>query len=176
MTREFELEVSEGFFEIMKAKRSASLGEVVMVIHRPGGKVLLMTKPFYPPGIYRLPSGQIMPGESPEEAFVRELEEETGISDTRFRRLDELRFAFRCVDSHLDYPSHLFTTEETARKPEPKDAEETITGFIEIPVCDLKNIAESLANLSEPWHDWGQFRSLPHRIAYEHLCLEKPDT
>ncbi|MCL6628307.1 MAG: NUDIX hydrolase [Armatimonadetes bacterium] len=171
--REFELEVGSDFLEIMKAKRSKSPGEVVMVIRRPGGKVLLMTKPFYPPGIYRLPSGQIMGDESPDQAFVRELEEETGILGVPCKRLDDLRFVFKYADNRLDYFSYVYVTDETVRKPEPKDTEEAITGFIEISVCDLTNIAESLTNLSGPWHDWGRFRAIPHRIAFEHLCLGK---
>lgn len=171
--REFELEVGRDFLEIMKAKRSKSPGEVVMVIRRPGEKVLLMTKPFYPPGIYRLPSGQITGDESPDQAFVRELEEETGILGVPFQRLDELRFVFKHADNRLDYFSYVYVTDETVRKPEPRDAEETITGFTEIPVCDLINIADSLANLPGSWHDWGQFRAIPHRIACERLCLEK---
>jgi 8-oxo-dGTP pyrophosphatase MutT (NUDIX family) len=157
----------------MKSKCNTSTGEVVMVIRRPQNKVLLTTKSFYPPGIYRLPSGQISGCESPDAAFQRELTEETGIRGVGYHHVETVSFTFYCNRECLDYTSYLFVTDPTERPPKPIDAEEAIAGFREIPSCDLNKIAKLLANLKEPWHDWGRFRAVPHEIAYEFLCLKK---
>ena len=65
-----ELEVGEEFLRNVREKerRMGIADEVVMVVPRPGGKVLLHTKSFYPPGTYRLPTGRLRLGESPEAA------------------------------------------------------------------------------------------------------------
>src|SRR5689334_2752741 len=54
-------------------------GEVCMVIRRKNGRILTMTKTFYPKGTYRLPTGGINHGESIFNALLRETQEETGL-------------------------------------------------------------------------------------------------
>lgn|SRR5690554_4130353 len=60
----------------------------VGVLLRPDGKVLLGQRPFEKawPGWWELPGGKIEPGESVEQALVRELQEELGITATQFTR------------------------------------------------------------------------------------------
>src|SRR5689334_16086473 len=62
------------------------LAEVCMVVRRPGGRLLVCTKTFYPPGVYRLLTGGIDPGESVLAALHREVAEETGLQ-VAIRRL-----------------------------------------------------------------------------------------
>ena len=45
-------------------KKANRRGEVVLAIQRPDGKILLHTKRFYPPELFRLPSGGVHPDES----------------------------------------------------------------------------------------------------------------
>lgn len=53
---------------------------VLIVLKDVDGKFLLASKPyFYPPGIYRLAGGGVEEGETPEQAVVREFQEELGI-------------------------------------------------------------------------------------------------
>src|SRR5712692_6307995 len=54
-------------------------GEVCIVVRRPNGYLLTMTKVFYPRGMYRLPTGGINHGESILAALLRETTEETGL-------------------------------------------------------------------------------------------------
>jgi mutator protein MutT len=62
-------------------KRTRSVGVVV----RKNSRILLVRhteQAKQPTGVYGLPAGRITPGETPEEAAVRELREETGLSTT----------------------------------------------------------------------------------------------
>jgi ADP-ribose pyrophosphatase YjhB (NUDIX family) len=166
----YELTVGKDFFDEMARKRRASPGEVIMVIRRPGGKVLVNTKSFYPAGVYRLPSGQINRGEDPEATLMREAFEETGLRVRIERHLGVIRYTLRCAEETLNYISHVFLTEETAGEPAPMDASEAISGFREIEPSELRSITEALRNLPESWSDWGRFRALAHESVYRKLC------
>jgi 8-oxo-dGTP pyrophosphatase MutT (NUDIX family) len=52
---------------------------------RPGGR---------PEGHWALPKGLIGPGESPEEAALREVGEETGLDATPLRKLGDVRYVY----------------------------------------------------------------------------------
>ncbi|MHA6688932.1 (deoxy)nucleoside triphosphate pyrophosphohydrolase [Devosia sp. A449] len=68
----------------------------VLIAQRPEGKNLA--------GLWEFPGGKIEPGESPEEALIRELEEELGIS-TKTACLAPLTFASHSYDNvHLLMP------------------------------------------------------------------------
>ena len=54
--------------------------EVVLILPRPGGRLVLITKPDYPGGVYRLPTGGIDPGEFVLAAASREALEESGLA------------------------------------------------------------------------------------------------
>ena len=145
-------------------------GEVVMVFLRPGAKVLLNTKDFYPEGAYRLPSGGIHKGESPEETLVREAREETGLSAGIERKIAEIHWTFEHGDARGEFTSHIFLIAETREKPVVQDPDERITAFMEVGICELGEIADQLRNLTGRWHDWGVFRAYPHEVAFRELC------
>ena len=52
---------------------------------RPGGR---------PKGLWALPKGLIGPGESPEEAALREVGEETGLEATPLQKLGDVRYVY----------------------------------------------------------------------------------
>src|SRR5207245_11794765 len=60
--------------------------EVRMVFRRPGGDVLTFRKAFYAPGVYRLPTGGMLPGEGILVALTRAATEETGLAGEPDRR------------------------------------------------------------------------------------------
>src|SRR5690606_6509524 len=80
------LHADERFFGERKRACARKQGEVALLILRPGGKLLLHTKRFYPPGIFRIPTGSIELGERVWDALWREMREETGL------KADLLRF------------------------------------------------------------------------------------
>lgn len=60
---------------------------VVGAVVQHDGKVLLLQRPEHDfmGGIWELPSGKVEPGESLDQALIREVEEETGLSVTALR-------------------------------------------------------------------------------------------
>ena len=68
----------------------------VLIAQRPAGKQLA--------GLWEFPGGKLEPGETPEEALIRELEEELGVS-TKTACLAPLTFASHSYESfHLLMP------------------------------------------------------------------------
>jgi NAD+ diphosphatase len=55
------------------------LSPAMIVCVERGNEILLARSPHFPPGIFSVPAGFVEPGESAEEAVVREVHEETGI-------------------------------------------------------------------------------------------------
>ena len=85
----------------------------VLLSQRPPGKALA--------GLWEFPGGKIEPGETPEEAVVRELAEELGI-ETKVACLAPLTFASHSYEGfHLLMP--LFVCRRFWGTPEPKEGQ-----------------------------------------------------
>ena len=151
-------------------------GEVCMIIRRPNGRLLTMTKTSYPPNTYRLPTGGINHVESVFDALLRETQEETGLQVNVERFL--VAAAYRIPGQ--DYPSFYtfaFLLQEVGGTLGVIDEHEQIEDFREIPPEALPIIAEDLEhmnpnysrNVDGYWKDWGQFRAIIHRLAWEAL-------
>jgi 8-oxo-dGTP pyrophosphatase MutT (NUDIX family) len=131
--------------------------EVVLVI--PGEKgIFLLSKDYYPPGTYRLPTGKIEPGEGIEETVIREGLEETGFYPHISKFLGILTLGFSIPPSRSI--SYFFLLLPLPGHPRPADRNERISDFIEIPLEDLPKVAEKLRALEGPWHEWGLFRAM----------------
>jgi NAD+ diphosphatase len=61
------------------------LSPAAIVLVRRGDRILLAHSPGFPPGLYSVLAGFVEPGESIEEAVVREVREEVGIEVTNVR-------------------------------------------------------------------------------------------
>ena len=144
--------------------------EVVLVLPRPGNRVLLITKPFYPEGTFRMPSGGVKPGESPEEAFTREAMEETGLEVRPERKLAVVTFRFTAGSESIIITSHVFLGPLTSDPPHAIDEAEDISSYREAEVSDIPGIARHLASIEGKWRDWGRFRAPAHEVAADYLC------
>ena len=154
--------VSQSFGEwVMQLTRRR--GEIVLVVPRAPGHVLLHTKPHYPENVYRLPTGGIHQGEAADDAARREGYEELGFCPTTLRLLGVLENAFSVQGKNLVYPSFVFETEPFTAAPHPTDPDEPISGFMDADVVELQATAHYLASLPGQWGEWGRFRSAAHR-------------
>jgi len=92
------------------------------VFGEPG--VIVIAKPWYTRGLYRLPSGGLVPGESLEDGAARECWEETG---TKMSLLHyHLRIDVDFVGEHVTVPwtSHVFSARYVSGDVRPHDTDE----------------------------------------------------
>lgn len=141
---------------------SPRTAEVVLVIPRLKGKVLVHTKHFYPSGVWRLPTGGLKRGERIEHAILREAAEETG------NALQPKSFLYRISyvweGASKEFSSFGFLMTEGDRPIESRDPREQITAFRDVDRQEMLRIVDRLENLGGSWRRWGLFRAAAHRI------------
>lgn len=147
----------------------ACRGEVIMVIVRPNGNVLLHTKDFYPPETYRLLSGRVLWQENVEETLHREVQEETSLDVKVERFLGLIEYQFRCEANYLAFVSYIFQLQELGGELRCLDTGERISDFREAPITELPTVAAQLEHLQREWQDWGHFRAVAHHLVGEML-------
>ncbi len=164
------LTVSAPFFDdfVRSLRRRARRGEVVLLLRRPDGHLLLHTKSFYPEDVFRLPSGGILPGESVADAARREIREETGLNLQNVRPLGLLSVTFR-QGWHRRFFHSWLVLADVEGDPRPEDAGERISGFRWVPPEALAEVAGRLRALPRGWPDWGRHRALAHEAALRWL-------
>ncbi|MGH2500695.1 MAG: NUDIX hydrolase [Candidatus Limnocylindria bacterium] len=156
-------------------RRAGRLGEVCMVVRRPGGRLLLSIKTFYPRGAYRLPTGGIGRGEAVLGALLRETREETGL-DVAVRRF-LARISYRRRDAPAPtFHTFAFLLDELGGTLGALDARERIEAYREIDPSELPAVADRLAavrgdsgEIGGSWADWGEFRAVVHRVVHRAL-------
>ena len=76
--RDFQYEVTEREFKRIRSSQKRDRNHDVTLYVGHDDRLIVIAKHFYPPGLYRAPSGGIMPGESFHEGISREVDEELG--------------------------------------------------------------------------------------------------
>jgi 8-oxo-dGTP pyrophosphatase MutT (NUDIX family) len=150
-------------------------GEILLVLARPTGEVLMHTKRFYPPGVYRLPTGGIDWHEAVPDAWRRELWEETQLTSADERLLGVIGYEFvgRRANGEPDavpFVSFVFQQANITGDPHPLDESEEITDFRWIPRAELTVVAnelDALDRINADTADWGRFRAVAHRFVHD---------
>ena len=140
----------------------ACRGEVIMVIVRPSGNVLLHTKDFYPTGVYRLLTGRVLWPDDVEQTLHREVREETSLEVNVERLLGLIDYEFQWNGRALPFVSYVFELHETGGELCCIDKDEGITEFREAAINELSQVARQLEQLEPRWQDWGNFRAVAH--------------
>ena len=172
--RAYRYAVSEDTYRYWQLVRRKRVAEVVLALRRPVGRYLVHTKGFYPPGVYRLLSGGIKPGEELLAAVQRETAEETSLEVRieHFLAIQHHCFAWRGQSE--PFTSYLFALVEVGGALRVGDEGEQITAFRDVDLHDLLALAENLEALPPDWNDWGRFRATAHRLVVETLRAASP--
>jgi len=174
LERSFTLEVRPETLRYWRMRRKRA--EVVILLRRLNGRYLVHTKGFYPPGVYRLISGALKPGEDLLAGLEREIHEETGLAVRVERFLAILRYRFCYREESLPFISYLFAVAELGGTLALNDPGEAISGYREVDLAELGALAAQLEALPPEWSDWGRFRAIAHRVILEILSPNHDDS
>ncbi len=162
------IEVDEEYFDYM-ANRKGSRSEVVMILPRPAGTVLTLTKIFYPDGLYNLPSGRMEVGETYQEAFAREITEETGLNATYRSVVGRIDHTLTCAKGQMNFTSYLILGTESSKTPRSSDITEQIAGYRDAGIDDLRDSAKQMKSLGGRWLGFGRFRAVAIEFVADYL-------
>jgi 8-oxo-dGTP diphosphatase len=98
--------------------------DVTFAIRDDDGRVVVIRKPQFPPGAWRIPSGGILPGEPLEAGTAREALEETGLEIRITGYPLVARSAFVHAARTYDWVTHVVTAAVTGGRLEPRDLAE----------------------------------------------------
>lgn len=108
---EYRIPVGLKEFDRIKASQKDDRAHDVTLYIIKDGRIAVIAKHFYPPGMYRAPSGGIAPGESFVEGAKREAREETGceIELEKFLLISKVAFELVPRDGRaIDWISYVF--------------------------------------------------------------------
>lgn len=108
---------------VRKSMKGGRAHDITLYIKKDDGFIFI-AKPFYPPGLYRAPSGGVRPGESFVDGAVREAMEETGVSIELEKYILRINVRFQSPDNSLNWVSHIFTARHTGGEIDPVDRTE----------------------------------------------------
>jgi ADP-ribose pyrophosphatase YjhB (NUDIX family) len=98
--------------------------DVTFFVFDPKGRLALIRKPSYGPGIWRPPGGGVRPDEAFEAGVGREAMEELGIEIELERFLVSSEARFRCAGGVLDWRTLVFSARTQADELDPLDPRE----------------------------------------------------
>jgi exopolyphosphatase / guanosine-5'-triphosphate,3'-diphosphate pyrophosphatase len=144
------------------------LGEVLFALRRSDGSIWLQRKIDYPSGIYRIPGGGVDIGEDVQDAFWREMKEETSASNVRAVPLANLTYSG--PDGRvLPFESRLYLVEMGDAIPEPQDTDEGIEDYTPVEPENLHMWISRLEDLTGTMTAWGIFRAAAVRTLMQRL-------
>jgi len=98
--------------------------DVTLFILDPAGRLALIRKPHFAPGVWRTPGGGIKPGEDFTAGAEREGYEETGLRVVLDRYLVDARADLLFPGGDVAWRTHVFSARTTDAVLEPQDGEE----------------------------------------------------
>jgi 8-oxo-dGTP pyrophosphatase MutT (NUDIX family) len=121
-TVRFEMDARE-FDGLKNSQKNGRSHDVTMFI-RKDGKFIVIAKHFYPPGLYRAPSGGINPSEDFISGLKREAREETGCEIDPKSYIMRVNVDFFCNSETVNWVSHVFVADYLSGELAPRDTKE----------------------------------------------------
>ena len=144
-------------FECNLVKRTESKGrlhDITCFIRQDDGDFVVIQKPQYArTGIYRAPSGGATPGEPLEDAAIREMYEETGLTVRLTHFVLDLRLDVICKDRTIPWRSLVFLAKPVGGEINPVDTRE----IFDATVMSREQLVGEVAQLMED-SGWGGFK------------------
>ncbi len=109
---------------VVRASMKEGRAHDITLYIKKGDGYIFIAKPFYPPGLYRAPSGGVRRGEDFESGAKREALEETGVDIELEKYILRINVRFQSPEESLDWTSHIFTARYTGGEIEPLDRRE----------------------------------------------------
>jgi ADP-ribose pyrophosphatase YjhB (NUDIX family) len=97
--------------------------DITFFIARDDGYIFI-AKPFYPPGLFRAPSGGVHPGEDFETGAKREAREETGVEIELEKYILRIAVRFQAPNDYFDWTTYIFTARYLSGNIDPQDKHE----------------------------------------------------
>ncbi len=143
-------------FECELVKRTEAKGrlhDITCFIRQDDGEFVVIQKPQYArTGIYRAPSGGANPEEPIEDAAIREMYEETGLTIRLTRFVLDMRLEVVCKDRSIPWRSLVFLAEPLSGEIYPVDTRE----IFDATVMSREQLVGEVAQLMED-SGWGGF-------------------
>ncbi|MBY8996292.1 MAG: NUDIX hydrolase [Candidatus Thorarchaeota archaeon] len=144
-------------FECTLVKRTEAKGrlhDITCFIRQDDGNFVVIQKPQYArTGIYRAPSGGANPGEPLEDAAIREMYEETGLTVRLTRFVLDMHLEVVCKDRTIPWRSLVFLAEPVVGEIKPVDTRE----IFDATVMSRGQLVGEVAQLMED-SGWGGFK------------------
>ncbi|KXH71820.1 MAG: hypothetical protein AM326_11455 [Candidatus Thorarchaeota archaeon SMTZ-45] len=144
-------------FECALVKRTESKGrlhDITCFIRQDDGNYVVIQKPQYArTGIYRAPSGGASIGESLENAAIREMHEETGLTIQLTHFVLDLRLNVVCKDRTIPWRSFVFLAKPIDGEMRPVDTRE----IFDVTTMTREQLEGNVTKLMED-SGWGGFK------------------
>lgn len=138
-------EMNDREWDLLRSSQKHGRAHDVTLYVWNGEEIAVIAKHNYPPGVYRTPSGGVLPGETMEEGIARETMEEMGLEIKLQRYLLRERVDFLHGKEAVVWTTHVFTASPVTLELNVQDQKE-IREARWIPMSELSGpIAEMLA-------------------------------
>ena len=143
--------------------------EVAYILRNPAGEMMVVRRSYYPEGVIRFPTGGVEVGESPIDALVREVKEETGITVKKARY--SLRIDYRLSWTGLDkqFRTHCFVIDVDQSRPRIVDEQHEHEAHEWITRRNLAKLVKFLEGFKGNWKDYCRFREILHKAVFERI-------